>query len=84
MAWRQAITWTNADPVHRRICAALGEDELTHYINVSKCRLPVFISASMQQGHTEISWPTTTAVEHDYPISIASLLKFVKKLNHGI
>ena len=28
MAWRQAITWTNADPVHWRIYAALGEDEL--------------------------------------------------------
>ena len=26
---RQAIIWTNADPVHSRICAALGPDELT-------------------------------------------------------
>ena len=26
----QAITWTNVDPVHWRIYAALGEDELTH------------------------------------------------------
>ena len=26
---RQAIIWTNADPVHWRIYAALGEDELT-------------------------------------------------------
>ena len=26
---RQFITWTNDDPVHRRIYAALGEDELT-------------------------------------------------------
>ena len=25
----QAIIWTNADPVHQRICAALGGDELT-------------------------------------------------------
>ena len=25
---RQAITWTNADPVYRRIYAALGGDEL--------------------------------------------------------
>ena len=25
MAWRQGITWTNADPLHRRIYAALGE-----------------------------------------------------------
>ena len=25
----QAIVWTNADPVHRRIYAALGENELT-------------------------------------------------------
>ena len=29
MAWRQAITPTNADLVHRCICAALGGDELT-------------------------------------------------------
>ena len=26
---RQAITWANADPVHRRIFVALGSDELT-------------------------------------------------------
>ena len=26
----QAITWTNADPVHRRIYAALGGYELSH------------------------------------------------------
>ena len=26
---RQAITWTNADLIHWRIYAALGEDELT-------------------------------------------------------
>ena len=25
---RQAITWTNADPVHRRIYATVGGDEL--------------------------------------------------------
>ena len=25
---RQAIIWTNADPIHWRIYAALGEDEL--------------------------------------------------------
>ena len=29
---RQAITWTNADPVHRRIYAALGGDELSPYL----------------------------------------------------
>ena len=35
MAWRrigdrrQAIIWTNADPVHQRIYAALGGDELS-------------------------------------------------------
>ena len=23
--WRQAITWTSDDPVHWRICAALGD-----------------------------------------------------------
>ena len=28
MAWRQAIIWTNADPIHWRIYAALGGDEL--------------------------------------------------------
>ena len=28
MAWRQAITWTKADPVQWRIYAALGGDEL--------------------------------------------------------
>ena len=28
MAWRQAITWTNADPVYWRIYAALGGDDL--------------------------------------------------------
>ena len=27
---RQAIIWTNADPIHWRIYAALGGDELTH------------------------------------------------------
>ena len=27
---RQAIIWTNVDPVHRRIYAALGGDELMH------------------------------------------------------
>ena len=27
---RQAIIWTNADPIHRRIYAALWGDELTH------------------------------------------------------
>ena len=25
---RQAIIWTNADPIHRRMYAALGRDEL--------------------------------------------------------
>ena len=32
MAWHwtgdQAITWTNADPVHRGICEAVGGDEV--------------------------------------------------------
>ena len=31
MAWQQAIIWTNADPVHWRIYAALGLDELTDW-----------------------------------------------------
>ena len=34
MDWRrigdQAIIWTNANPIHWRIYAALGGDELTH------------------------------------------------------
>ena len=29
MAWHQAISWTNADPVHQRMYAALGVDELS-------------------------------------------------------
>ena len=29
--WCQAITWANADPVHRCIFVALGGDELTHW-----------------------------------------------------
>ena len=36
---RQAITWTNADPAHWRIYAALGGDELT------ASRMNVFINA---------------------------------------
>ena len=31
----QAIIWTNADPVHRRIYAALGGDELKAFIQIS-------------------------------------------------
>ena len=31
MAWRQAIIWTNAGPVHWHIYAAPGGDELTHF-----------------------------------------------------
>ena len=30
MAWRQAIIWTNADPIHRGIYAAPGGDELMY------------------------------------------------------
>ena len=29
MAWHQAISWTNADPVHQRMYVALGVDELS-------------------------------------------------------
>ena len=36
MAWRQAITWTNAGPVHWRIYAALGGDELMKNLYVVK------------------------------------------------
>ena len=33
---RQAIIWTNADPIHWRIYAALGGDELTRKsLNIS-------------------------------------------------
>ena len=32
---RQAIIWTNADPIHRRIYAALEGDELTHWDRVT-------------------------------------------------
>ena len=28
--WRQAIIWTNADPIHWRIYVPLGGDELTY------------------------------------------------------
>ena len=33
---RHAITGTSADPVHRRIYAALGEDELRYTVNIQK------------------------------------------------
>ena len=34
IAWRrQAIIWTNDDPVHRRIYATLGGDELNTFPN---------------------------------------------------
>ena len=32
---RQAITWTNDDPVHWRIYASLGRNELTHWSRVT-------------------------------------------------
>ena len=32
---RQAIIWTNADPIHWRIYAALGVDELNEYSHIS-------------------------------------------------
>ena len=35
---RQAIIWTNADPVDWRIYAALGDAELTHNKAVSGCK----------------------------------------------
>ena len=40
MAWRQAIIWTNADPIHWRVYAAVGEDELTSMAidNLSKAK----------------------------------------------
>ena len=31
---RQAITWSNADPVYRRIYAALGGDELSQVVAI--------------------------------------------------
>ena len=44
MAWRQAITWTNDDPVQWRIYAALGGDELMLKIGI--------ILAPLQLGHS--------------------------------
>ena len=32
MAWRQAIIWTNADPIHWRIYVALGGEELNNWL----------------------------------------------------
>ena len=52
MAWRQAIIWTNADPVHWHIYAALGGDELTH----SGLDLVLIASAS---GLSSIQWHIT-------------------------
>ena len=43
---RQAITWNNADPVHRRIYAALGGDEL---IITQHCTQQVGLSFNRQQ-----------------------------------
>ena len=34
---RQAINWTNADPVHRRIYTALGGDESNHQQQHRQC-----------------------------------------------
>ena len=48
---RQAIIWTNADPIHWRIYAVLGGDELTalnllmFVINLGKDLLPIFHQA---------------------------------------
>ena len=66
----QAIIWTNADPVHRRIYAALGGDELTamesilHYYGWFKCNMDVhimsclLISSYMDLIHLTVSTPT--------------------------
>ena len=46
MAWRrQAIIWTNVDPVCRRIYAALGGNEL----NGTQMHLLEFISSTIRQ-----------------------------------
>ena len=37
----QAIIWTNADPIHWHIYAALGGDELTEEVNSRLAKLPI-------------------------------------------
>ena len=44
---RQAITWTNADPVHRRIYGALGGGELIWGMYFVKFQ-NIFLSAILQ------------------------------------
>ena len=49
---RQAITWTNADPVHQRIYAALGGDELTCIIAMQSCN---FNTSSPSQNRRQFT-----------------------------
>ena len=35
---KQAIIWTNAEPIHWRMCATLGGDELTQMFIASVCK----------------------------------------------
>ena len=51
---RQAITWTNVDPVYGHIYAALGEDEL---IKEKKHHIP-----KLPPGHGNILNPTNTPI----------------------
>ena len=54
---RQAINWTNADPVHWRIYAALGRDELKYVNHVRSVTTDAMIS-SLWQWHNlpHFSW----------------------------
>ena len=49
---RQTIIWTNAGPVQRRICVALGGDELTHCDQVT----PYGDIDQYQHWHQAITW----------------------------
>ena len=44
---RQAIIWTNADPIHWRIYAALGWDELSQ-VTATHLKIEALANANMQ------------------------------------
>ena len=49
---RQAIFWTNSDPVHRRIYASLGGDELMGHLNVKNFFLEMIIAVFALNIHS--------------------------------
>ena len=57
---RQAIFWTNADPIHWRIYAALGGDELTDHARQLLPRPAYYASKSViifhEYGNSGILW----------------------------